>query len=236
MLDDVVKPHAIVKPLRDVLLETSWLQELPFSARERVLAESHEVIVDVGVCVAARGEPASSWIGVADGLLKISAVDRTGKVVMFTPVPEGSWVGEGSVIKHELRRYDIVAMRRTHVIHVPASTLRWLLDTSLEFNRVIVARLNERLGQYIGMMETDRLTDPVARVARSIATLYNPILYPHMSPMLPLSQTELGEFVGMSRQSVSQALKTLATDGLVSMEYGGVLVKKLGSLVAYQER
>lgn len=225
-----------MKPLPDVLLETSWLQELPLPARERVLAESHEVTVDAGAFVAARGGPASSWIGVAEGLLKVSAMDRSGKVVMFTPVPEGSWVGEGSVIKRELRRYDIVAMRRTRVIHVAASTVRWLLDTSLEFNHVIVARLNERLGQYIGMMEIDRLTDPVARVARSIATLYNPILYPHMSPMLPLSQTELGEFVGMSRQSVSHALKCLAADGIVSMEYGGVLVKKLAALIAYQER
>ena len=74
------------------------------------------------------------------------------------------------------------------------------------------------------MMETDRLTDPVARVARSIATLDKPIPYPHMSPMPPLSQTEFGEFVGISRQSVSHALKTLAADGLASMEYGGVLV------------
>jgi CRP/FNR family cyclic AMP-dependent transcriptional regulator len=224
------------KPLQEVLVETQWLQQLPANAQERVFADAYEETVEVGCVVARKGEPANSWIGVADGLLKISAVYRSGKVVMFTGIPEGSWIGEGSVAKRELRRYDIIAMRPTHVIHLPGSTFRWLLDTSLEFNHIIISKLNERLAQYIGMVEIDRLTDPIARVARAIGTLYNPVLYPHMSPMLALSQTELGELIGMSRQSISAALKQLAAQGLVSVEYGGVLVRKLPSLVAYQER
>lgn len=57
-----------------------------------------------------------------------------------------------------------------------------------------------------------------------------------MGPLLTLSQTELGELVGMSRQSVNAALKQLESDGLVSIEYGGVVVRKLSSLIDYQER
>jgi hypothetical protein len=39
-------------------------------------------------------------------------------------------------------------------------------------------QLNERLGQFIAMVEYDRLLAPDARVARCIAQLYNPLLYP----------------------------------------------------------
>ena len=224
------------KSVRQLLEEAAWVQALPTNARERVLLDTHEQTFRAGDLVAHRGEPASSWIGVADGLLKISAVHRSGKVVMFTGVPEGSWIGEGSVLKREPRRYDILAVRPSRILHLPGSTMRWLLDTCIEFNHLIIARLNERLGQYIGMVEIDRLGDPVARVARAIGTLYNPLLYPHMNALLSLSQSELGELIGMSRHSIAAALKQLESEGLISTEYGGVLIRKLSALVAYQER
>jgi len=50
---------------------------------------------------------------------------------MFTAVPSGSWVGEGSVIKREYRRYDLIAMRETRVIHVPRPTFMWLWRQAL---------------------------------------------------------------------------------------------------------
>jgi CRP-like cAMP-binding protein len=228
--------RSTVKPLKVLLEETQWVQGLPTAARERIFQDAYETYFSAGDVVAQRGEPADSWIGVAEGLLKISAVHRSGKVVMFTGIPEGSWVGEGTVIKRELRRYDIVAMRAGRALHIPASTFRWVLDTSIEFSHIMIARLNERLAQYIGMVEIDRLNDPVARVARAIATLYNPVLYPHMGAVLAMSQTELSELIGMSRQSIGAALKVLEADGLVSTEYGGVMVRKLPALASYQER
>jgi CRP/FNR family cyclic AMP-dependent transcriptional regulator len=225
-----------VRSIQDLMQETDWFQQLHADIKQRVLADVHERRFASGETVAHKGEPASSWIGVAEGLLKISVVSRPGKVVMFAGIPEGSWVGEGSVLKREMRRYDIIAMRPSRVLHLPRATFRWLLDTSIDFNQSIISRLNERLAQFMGMMEIDRLSDPVARVARAIGTLYNPVLYAHMGPLLPLSQTELGELIGMTRQSIGSALKQLEAEGLTSTKYGGVLVKKVAALVSYEER
>ena len=224
------------KPVRDVLGETHWLQELPAEAKKRVYADAYDVFFDAGDVVVRKGDPGRVWLGVAEGLLKVSTVNRSGKVVMFTAIPEGSWIGEGAVIKRELLRYDIFAMRPSRIIHLPGATFRWLLDISIEFNHIVISRLNERLSQYIAMVEIDRLTDPAAKVARAIGIMYNPVLHPRMGPVLTLSQTEMGELIGMSRQSISAALKQLEGEGLVSTEYGGVMVRKLSSLVNYQER
>jgi CRP/FNR family cyclic AMP-dependent transcriptional regulator len=212
------------------------MRELPTRLRSRVIEEAFDTHHVGGDLVARQGDPVTTWIGVADGMLKISGVYRSGRAVMFTGVPTGSWVGEGSVLKRELRKYDIIAMRATRVIHVPRATMHWLLDSSFEFNRFMLSHLNERLAQYIGMVETDRLTDPAARLARSIASLFNPVLYPGTGPLLQISQTELGELVGLSRQTTNAALKRLEREGLVAAEYGGVLVKNLAVLRAYEQR
>lgn len=52
-----------------------------------------------GVFVCRRGEPVEQWLGVVDGLLKISSVSAKGKAVTFTGVPPGRWFGEGSLLK-----------------------------------------------------------------------------------------------------------------------------------------
>lgn len=224
------------KPLRELLEETHWLQELPASAKERVYQDAYEASFHPGEAVVRKGDPAKGWLGVAEGLLKVATVHRSGKVVMFSALPEGSWGGEGTVFKRELFRYDITAMRQSRVIYLPSATFRWLLDSSIEFNHIIISRLNARLGNFMAMKEIDRLIDPVARIAQAIGAMYNPVLHPHMGPLLTLSQTELGELIGMSRQSISAALKKLEGEGLISTEYGGVVVKRLSSLINYQER
>ncbi len=85
------------------------------------------------------------------------------------------------------------------------------------------------------MIEHDRLLGPEARLARSLAGLYNPVLYPGVGPQLPISQEELGQLVGLSRQRVNQALKCLETEGLLRVDYGGITVLDVGRLRGYGE-
>ena len=57
-------------------------------------------------------------------------------------------------------------------------------------------QLNERLGQFIAAREIDRLSDPDVRVARSLAALFHPVLYPGVGDLLRITQQELGYLVG----------------------------------------
>jgi CRP-like cAMP-binding protein len=228
-------PSLRSRSLEELLSEVTWLQQLPSQAREAVIADAYETSHVKGETVVRMGDASSSWIGVAEGLLKVAAVDRGGRVIMLTGVPRGSWIGEGAVVKRELRRYDIVAMRESRLIHVPSSTFRWLLDTSVEFNHVVISHLNERLSQFIAVMEIDRLDDPVSRVAKILATIFNPVLYPRMSTGLPMSQSELGELVGLTRQSISNALKRLEREGLVTTEYGAIELNDIAGLRDYHQ-
>lgn len=213
----------------------AWMRALPIEHRERVAMDAYSTTHAAKEVVARKGDPAASWLGVANGLLKISAVSRNGKVLMLTGVPAGSWVGEGSVLKREMRRYDVTAMRRSVVVHIPRATFRWLLDVSLEFNHFIIEHLNERLSQYVGMVETDRLTNPNARLARAILSLFNPIIAPQLGPFLPISQAEFGELTGLSRQRINLCVRYLEEHGYLVAEYGGLVVRDMAGLRAFGE-
>lgn len=222
--------------LGDLLNKAPWMASLPGSVRDRVVADAYETCHDAKDLVARKGDLAQSWMGVAEGFVKATSVVRSGKVVMFSGLPVGAWFGEGSVIRRTIRQYDVIAMRASRVLHVPQATFRWLMDVNIDFNHYIIDHLNARLGQFMAMTETDRMRDPVVRVARAISGLYDPIIHPGLSPLLQLSQEELGELAGLTRQTANAAIKSLQTAGYVRAEYGGLLIMQLDALRNLKER
>lgn len=199
----------------------------------KALAGTSERIVPAGAYVCLKGDPADHWIGIVDGLVKIASHWVTGKTVTFTGVPPGGWLGEGSMLKREPRRYDVIALRDSRIAYMNRTTFQWLLDNSIPFNRFLLHHLNERLGQFIGMVEHERLLDTNARIARCLAGLFNPVLYPGTDRQLQISQEELGYLAGVSRQRANQALKALEEAGLLRIEYGGITVLEVDGLRSF---
>jgi len=182
-----------------------------------------------------RGDHFEYWMGVVTGLVRIGTGSRDGKAVSFTGMTNGAWFGEGTVLKNEARRYDAVALRDTRLALMDRATFFWLFENSVGFNRFLVGQLNERLGQFIALLEYGRTLDATARVARCIASLFNPILYPDLTPHLEITQEEIGALSGISRQNANQCLRRLEKEGLLRLEYGGVTVVELARLRRYGE-
>jgi CRP-like cAMP-binding protein len=207
-----------------MLRASIWTRSLGADRLARVEAETLVRDLPVGVPVCRKGEPVEHWIGLVDGLVKMTSVTPEGKTTTFTGVTSGGWFGEGSLLKDKLRKYDVVTLRESRVAYMPRATFEWLLDTDIGFNRFLLIQLNERLAQFIAMVEHERLLSPDARVARSLAGLFNPVLYPDQATDLQLSQEELGYLCGVSRQRVNQALHVLEKAGLVKVEYGRIRI------------
>jgi CRP/FNR family transcriptional regulator, cyclic AMP receptor protein len=222
-----------MRSLDDILALSSWTRELTAEQLSRVRAAIAVREFEAGACICRKGDPANAWIGVIDGLVKIHSLSPAGKSVTFAGIPAGGWFAEGSVLKGLPFKYDTVALRDSRIAFMPEATFRWLLDTSIPFNRFLLKQLNERLGQFIGMVEHDRLLEPDARVARALAALFNPHLYPDSDPHIQISQEELGYLAGASRQRVNRALQVLGKAGLVKVDYGLITVLDLDGLQRY---
>ena len=221
------------RTLGQMLRASAWAQAMGEAEFARVEAGVIEKSVPAGGYVCHKGEPAEQWVGIIEGLVKISSVWTTGKTVTFTGVPPGGWLGEGSMLKHELRKYDVVALRDSRIAYMNRQTFQWLLDNCISFNRFLLTQINERLGQFIAMVEHERLLEPDARVARSLAALFHPVLYPGLGPQLQISQEEVGFLAGVSRQRANQALKCLEEAGLLKIEYGGITILDIPGLRTY---
>ena len=212
----------------------AWLALLSPDDRAAATTALQVGMAEPGDRVCRHGAPSNYWFGVVDGLLKMSNVGADGQPITYTGIPPGAWFGEGTLLKREVYRYNIEALRKSTVAGLPIDVFWRLLERSIPFNRFVMHQLNERLGQFIAAREIDRTNQPDARVARSLASLFHPVLYPGVGEVLRITQQELAWLVGLSRQRVNQALIALQAAALIRIEYGGVRVIDLAGLRTYR--
>jgi len=217
----------------DVLFQnSSWMTGLSDEEQDRVKKDVQTKTILAGGYVCRRGEPPNFWIGVISGVIKVNNVTQSGKSTTLIGLAPGAWFGEGSILKEETRLYDAIAIQDSDIAFLPKSTFLWLLDRSIYFNRYLINQLNKRLGQFIGAMENERLLNVDERVARSLATMFN-AWYPKQTMMIKISQEEVGQLAGLSRQRVNSSLKALEENGLISLSYGEIHILDLEKLSTY---
>ena len=223
--------HARRRLLTDDELDgVPWLRPLTADERDRVAPQLRIGDAEPGELICRRGRTATYWFGVVDGLLKMSTETADGHTITYSGLTAGGWFGEGTVMKREPYRYNVQALRKSLVAGLPLDTFHWLLDHSIGFNRFVMNQLNERLAQFIGTIEADRTPSPEQRVARNLAALANPVLFPGVGEVLRITQQELAYLVGLSRQRVNEALAALEAQGAIRIEYGGLRVLDLTAL------
>jgi CRP/FNR family transcriptional regulator, cyclic AMP receptor protein len=210
-----------------------WARDLRPEELERARKGISEKTYGKGAYICHRGDRFDAWAGVISGLVKLSAVSQAGKAVTFAGLPNGAWFGEGSILKTEERRYDLVALRETRLALMDIPTFFWLFENSVGFNRYLVRQFNERLGQFIGQVENDRMLDATGRVARALACLFNPDLHPTLGSHISITQEEVGLLSGLSRQVANQSLKALEQAGHVRVERGGITALSIPGLRGY---
>jgi len=216
--------------IEDAIAQSRWARGLAPEELARACQGMSEKSIPAGGFICRTGETPTCWVGVIDGLVKMSSDWVTGKTASYAGIPAGGWFGEGSLLKPEPRRYDVIALRATRVACMKRETFRWLLDHSISFNHAILEQINERLGHFIGLLESQRLHDTDTRVARSLAVMFNPVLYPGQNEMLAISQEEIGHLAGVSRQRVNRSLKLLEDAGFLRVEYSAIAILDLDGL------
>ena len=129
-----------------------WSRDLSDREIEVARAGIVEKSYRANECIFMRGDGFEYWTGVVTGLARMGIVSRGGKATSFAGLTAGAWFGEGTVLKNEARRYDVVALRDTRLAMMDRGTFLRLFENSVGFNRFLVGQLNERLGQFIALL------------------------------------------------------------------------------------
>lgn len=214
-------------PASVFLYGQAWFERLSPAHKEAVLDSMTLRKAAKGEIVLHRGTPVNGWYGVVSGMLKLQTPGPDGKVSAFLGVPAGEWFGEGLVIRRDVWRYDVLALRDTTLIAMSLPQFHELHRLNLAFNHYLTERLSLRLSQAMLIIESTRLRTPEERVAQYLGHLYGQGM-----PKIKLSQEDLGHLAGLSRQTINRVLKQFEAEGWVSLEFGRVDILNPGALEA----
>jgi len=195
-----------------------WFAQLSPSQQERITHGSFTVRGRRDQVMLPARQHSEGWYAVMSGFVKLQSPGPAGRASAFLALTGGEWFGEGSVMKEEPRRYEVVALRDSELLCLPRARFQELMATSLPFSHAVMNQLNLRLGQAMAIIETERLCNLEQRLA-----LYLSRAFWHGLRRLNLSQEELGLLAGMSRQAANRGLKALAQRGLVCLKHGRVV-------------
>ena len=215
------------RTLHDLLQQSVWYTQLDANVRQEVALAAQERAICAGGELSSHGGTARYWYGVLDGVLKWSTGTRDGRTVTLGGFTAGSWFGEGSLLHGRPVAADVIAIRHSRVALIPKEVFLWLHSTQLTFNHYLLNHMNERLHWFMGDFAAHRLFTAEAQVARALYGLLHPELNPHRDRHLEISQEEIANLVGISRQRCNMALSCLKRDALIEVAYGGLTIVDL---------
>ena len=214
----------------ELLAHSQWFGQIGAAAQRQLRTDIVERAIASGSSLGHHGETQHYWYGVLEGLLKWSINAPDGRTVTLGGQSVGSWFGEGTLLRGQPRKADLVALRHSRVAMIPFETFDWLRRSEPAFNEFLLQQINERLHWFMGNFAAHRLLDADRLVARALVGLVHPLLNPRGARHLMISQEELANLATVSRQRCNESLVAMKRDGLLQLDYGAVMVLDLDAL------
>ena len=235
----VMNEPVLTIPERHNIEAGSWFSKLSQPLRQAILSRATVRRLPDGALLASRGEPASEWVGVAKGAVRVSSVSLSGKQVTLAYVEPGTWFGDIALFDGLPRTHDANAHGETTLLIVRKADFKELLSQHVELYDALL-RLNCRRLRLMFNQIEDLNTRPLAsRLAKQVLLLaksYGIEQGEEVRIGLQLAQEDLAQLLGASRQRVNQELKGFEREGAVRVEPTRLVVLSREKLMAIAER
>jgi CRP/FNR family transcriptional regulator, cyclic AMP receptor protein len=181
-----------------------------------------------------KGDPGNAMMIVASGRVKIVSIAENGRERILNIIEPGESFGEMALLDGEPRCADSVAIEPTVALIVGRKQLDGLLQDNLAFVQRVIADLCQRLRKTTSLVEDSLFLDPATRLARRLRALAQDIGTTSEGEtdvvLEGLTQKDLADAVGLTRESVNKVLRAWQAEGLVSLERRTVILKNPAAL------
>ncbi|TCP43041.1 Crp/Fnr family transcriptional regulator [Rhodovulum marinum] len=202
---------------RRTIREMGWLRSLPSTFCTALLAGSHLRRVGAGEVLFHKEDPAPDVLGLVDGLLYVySDAGEDGHKLTFVAHP-GWWAGSIAIVGGSDRRGTVVARSDSVLLSVPRMHVEALARRDSEAWRHVAANIAANYDSLALLLTAHCHPDPRARLLISLHRLHK---FNDGATIFPLTQSELAEMSGLSRNSANRAMRQFVAEGLIETGYG----------------
>lgn len=217
-----------------LIVDWALLAELSVVDREQLLARARRRTYARTEVLVREGDPSDGLHLVESGRLAVRVDTAAGDTAMLNVIGPSDWFGELSLLgsRAPVRTATVVALEPATTRSLTAAAFADLRRAHPATGELLLTLLSQRVEEL-----SDRLVEVMydgldRRVHRRLLDLVR--IYGDGDPVrpvtVPLTQEQLAELVGGTRQSVNEVLQKLTRRGVVELERGRIVVHQPGAL------
>lgn len=176
-----------------------------------------------------QGEVGDSLLILTAGTARVSMLASNGREIVLAYAEPGAILGEIALLDGGERTASVVATSAGQALQIGRNALRDFAASHPDFAWGLMQQLSRRLRLADQTIESDRAFASGPRLARFLRRLVRDDAGEHPR-RVELSQTELGNFAGMSREHINRQLRSWEDSGVIRLEQGRVRVLDLDLL------
>jgi CRP/FNR family transcriptional regulator, cyclic AMP receptor protein len=229
--------------------------ELPSAVKEELIRnsvifgglddESLRALVQVGrtrrirkgTMLFQQGDEGDALYGVVDGLIRICIVGESGKELTLGLMEPGDIFGEIALLDGLPRSADAYAAEDATLLVIDRAQFTPMLERGGKIARHVIELLCERLRENTERLGEQAFLNLQARLARklqALAVAHGRRDARGITIDVKLSQTELAQMLGVTREAVNKQLQTWTKLGVVHFDRGRITIADEKKLAEYQ--
>ncbi len=212
------------------LPHSGFLAEASPRLRQMLAAQASEVRLARGEVLFKQGDAGDALFAVIDGAMEVSILSVDGRKLSLDLLTPGAVFGEIALFDPGTRTATVTAVEPARLLRVLSTDVLRELHDHPELAIDMIRLAGQRM-RWMGRQLNEQVFLPVpTRVARKLL---------HLAPRqgaqtgaVRLSQAELAEYVGATREAVSKTLAVWKRQGIVDVTRGHVSIRDVPTLEA----
>jgi CRP-like cAMP-binding protein len=176
-----------------------------------------------GTSICAKGDPGSSLFVICQGMVKISVPSADGHDAVLNLIGKGDVFGEIALLDGRPRTADVVAITDCELFAIERRDFLPLVKEEPEIAIKMIEILCAKLRRTTEQAENLMFLPLPARLAKALLRLSDGD-EGSCERKVAVTQKDLGNIIGMSRESTNRQLRIWEEQGLVRLERGGIVI------------
>lgn len=188
-----------------------------------------------GTTIVTKGDPGTSLIAVISGTVKISVSSPDGRTAILNLIGPGEIFGEVAVLDGAARTADATANTNCEIFIIDRREFIPFVRSQPALAMKFIELLCTRLRWTSDQVEEVILRDLPSRLASALLRLTDKHKLAPGGRAIAITQQEISEIVGMTRESINKQLRVWAARNWVRLEHGAIVVLDAESLQVLAE-
>jgi CRP-like cAMP-binding protein len=175
-----------------------------------------------------KGDPGDSMMAVIRGRVKICTYSGEGRELVLNIIDHGGLFGEIALLDGQPRTADAVTLEETDILVLERNRLLPFLTANPEIIIRLISVICQRLRQTSEHLEDALLREAPSRLARGLLRLAGTFGRPSTDGVrlnIKLSQQQIGNLVGISRESINKHIVDWTRAGYLAVQSGFITIR-----------